>query len=261
MSLRALPIALVGSLALLGASQAFPATGGADAHAPNAAPLLAPQRVSRVAASVALPAARRAARRPIVRVAPGASLALRERPGGRVFARLAGRTQFGSPTALAVVSRRGRWLGLASSSRPNGRLAWVDRRARGLRLRSTVVTLQADLSRHLLVLRRGDRVLRRVSVAVGKPGSPTPTGRFSVTDKLPGTRFGPYYGCCVLALSGFQPNPPAGWKGGNRLAIHGTNIPGGVGRSTSAGCLRAGDGDLAALMRLVPAGTTVTVRP
>lgn len=30
------------------------------------------------------------------------------------------------------------------------------------------------------------------------------------------------YGCCVLALTGRQPNVPQGWKGGNRLAIHGT---------------------------------------
>ena len=35
-----------------------------------------------------------------------------------------------------------------------------------------------------LELRRGGRTVRRVTVAVGRPGSPTPTGRFAVTDKL-----------------------------------------------------------------------------
>ena len=93
-----------------------------------------------------------------------------------------------------------------------------------------------------------------------RPGSETPTGRFAVTDKLSGPRFGPYYGCCILALNGKQPNLPAGWQGGNRLAIHGTNSPGTIGAAASAGCLRAGDADLRLLMRRVPLGTPVFIR-
>ena len=51
-------------------------------------------------------------------------------------------------------------------------------------------------------------VYRRDAVAIGSPETPTPTGDFYVTDKLPGPRFGTYYGCCILALSGRQPNLP-----------------------------------------------------
>jgi len=80
-----------------------------------------------------------------------------------------------------------------------------------------------------------------------------------VTDKLDGTSFGPYYGCCVLALSGHQPHPPAGWQGGDRLAIHGTDAPGTIGTASSAGCLRAADADLRYLMQRVPLGTPVLV--
>jgi lipoprotein-anchoring transpeptidase ErfK/SrfK len=97
-------------------------------------------------------------------------------------------------------------------------------------------------------------------VTVGRPGSTTPTGRFSVTDKLGGPGLSPYYGCCVLALSGTQPNLPAGWSGGDRLAIHGTNDPGSIGTASSAGCLRGGDSDLKRLMRQVPLGTPVEIR-
>jgi lipoprotein-anchoring transpeptidase ErfK/SrfK len=97
-------------------------------------------------------------------------------------------------------------------------------------------------------------------VAVGRPGSETPTGRFAVTDKLRGAGYGPYYGCCILALNAHQPKLPAGWQGGNRIAIHGTNSPGTIGSPASAGCLRAADSDLEVLMRRVPLGTPVFIR-
>jgi lipoprotein-anchoring transpeptidase ErfK/SrfK len=121
-------------------------------------------------------------------------------------------------------------------------------------------SLHADLSARRLELRRGGRRIASFPVAVGRPGSSTPTGRFAVTDKLSGSRFGPYYGCCVLALSGHQPHLPAGWSGGSRLAIHGTDAPGSIGQPSSAGCLRAADTDLRMLMRRVPLGTPVFIR-
>ncbi|TMK66834.1 MAG: L,D-transpeptidase [Actinobacteria bacterium] len=171
----------------------------------------------------------------VLRVRAGRSLTLRDRPRGSVIATIRDRTEFGTPAELAVVARRGRWLGVPSSALPNGHLGWVDARS------------QSVARAH------------RISVAVGGPGTSTPTGRFSVTDKLSGTSFGPYYGCCVLALSGHQPHPPAGWQGGDRLAIHGTDAPGTIGTASSAGCLRAADADLRYLMQRVPLGTPVLV--
>jgi lipoprotein-anchoring transpeptidase ErfK/SrfK len=117
-----------------------------------------------------------------------------------------------------------------------------------------------DLSRRRLVLKEGDRVVRRMTVGVGRPSSPTPTGRFAVTDKLSGYRYGPYYGCCILALSAHQPNLPLGWTGGDRIAIHGTNAPWTIGAAASAGCPHARDADLRVLMRRVPLGTPAFVR-
>jgi lipoprotein-anchoring transpeptidase ErfK/SrfK len=97
-------------------------------------------------------------------------------------------------------------------------------------------------------------------VAIGRPGSPSPTGRFAVTDKLAGSSYGPYYGCCILALSAHQPNTPPGWPGGDRMAIHGTNAPGTIGAAASAGCLRGSDADLRTLIRRVPVGTPIFIR-
>jgi hypothetical protein len=193
----------------------------------------------------------------IARVRPGETVALRDRPGGAVVATAAERTEFGSPRVLGVVRRRGAWLGVTTPDRPNGSLAWV-RRDRRLSLRRTGVSVHVDLSRRSLAVRRGRHTVARATVAIGMPGSPTPTGRFSVTDRLPGPRFSASYGCCILALSGTQPNPPPGWGGGNRLAIHGTYSP--VGSPTFAGCVRATNEDMQRLMRVVPAGAPVMIR-
>ncbi|HEX3210190.1 MAG TPA: L,D-transpeptidase [Geminicoccaceae bacterium] len=144
-----------------------------------------------------------------------------------------------------------------TSALPNNQLAWIKRST--VKLRRTRWTLRADLSEHTLTLLRGRRVVRRIDVAIGRAGSETPTGRFAVTDKLAGTSYGPYYGCCILALSGHQPNLPAGWTGGNRIAIHGTDSPSTIGTAASAGCLRAADADLEALMDRVPVGTPVFI--
>jgi lipoprotein-anchoring transpeptidase ErfK/SrfK len=144
-----------------------------------------------------------------------------------------------------------------TSALPNGQLAWVKRS--DVRLRRTRWSLRADLSSHTVTLLRGRTVVRRVSVAIGRAGSETPTGRFAVTDKLAGSSYGPYYGCCILALNAHQMHTPAGWTGGNRIAIHGTDSPSTIGTAASAGCLRAADADLEVLMRRVPVGTPVSI--
>jgi lipoprotein-anchoring transpeptidase ErfK/SrfK len=185
---------------------------------------------------------------------------LRKRPRGRVAARIGPVSEFGSPQVLGVAAVRGRWLGVVSTAMPNGRLAWVERRNTSLRISRQPYSLHADISSRTITLRRRGRAIKRLRVAVGRPGSPTPTGRFAITDKLNGPGFGPYYGCCILALSAHQPHPPPGWQGGNRMAIHGTSAPGTIGTAASAGCLRAADRDLRVLMRRVPLGTPVFIR-
>jgi L,D-transpeptidase catalytic domain len=196
----------------------------------------------------------------VAHVKRGRVVTVRSRPNGRVLTSLGSRTEFGSEQALSVVrERRRRWLGVTTPQLPNGRLGWIDARSRALRYSRAPVSLEIDLSRRQLLVRRFDQVIRRVRVSIGRAGSPTPTGRFAVTDKLPGARYSSVYGCCILALSGTQPNVPAGWTGGNRLAVHGTPDQRSVGGRASAGCLHAQDRDLRHLMRTVPLGAPVRI--
>jgi hypothetical protein len=258
--LAALLALFVLSLSALSAASEPPAE-------PPSAPLLAPPPAAPTAEVVAKPkpkprwrslasSRRRGHAVAIVRRA----VPLRARPNGRVAARARSWTEFGGPRVMSIAAQRGPWLGVVTPELPNGRLAWVHLENAGLRFRRHHISLHADLSGRWLELRRNGRRVRRITVAIGRPGSETPTGRFAVTDKLSGPRFGSYYGCCILALNGEQPNLPAGWQGGNRLAIHGTNSPGTIGAAASAGCLRAGDADLRILVRRVPLGTPVFIR-
>jgi L,D-transpeptidase catalytic domain len=195
----------------------------------------------------------------ILSPAPGHELILRSSPGGPAIARLGERTEFGSPETLAVVRKRGRWFGVVTTHAPNGRLGWVDTRVGGLRYSRTRLNLVLDLSDRQLLFRSGHRVIRRMTVGVGRPASPTPVGRFAITDKLSGPAFSSSYGCCILALSAHQPYLPADWRGGDRIAIHGTYDLGSIGGASTAGCVRAGAEDLHVLMRRVPLGTPVYI--
>ena len=95
---------------------------------------------------------------------------------------------------------------------------------------------------------------------MGTAASPTPTGRFGITDRLSGRRFNGVYGCCVLAISTIQTNVPREWQGGNRIALHGTNSPWSFGRAVSTGCVRVREEPLRELMRRLPLGAPVTIR-
>jgi len=181
-------------------------------------------------------------------------LVVRETPSGAVVARLGPRTDFGSPLVVTVAKRRGRWLGVITSSMPNGRLGWI--KARAVRTAKVPLRLEVSLSARRLLVLRGDEVVKRIKVGIGASSTPTPTGRFAITDKLPGAEFGAVYGCCVLALSGNQPHPPPGWNPAeSRLAIHG----GALG-AVSAGCLHASTKALLYLMKRVHLGTRITIR-
>jgi len=189
-------------------------------------------------------------------MAPSGGLTLRSRPDGKVIAHLNPKTDWGSPTVVWAVAHRGHWLGVVATALKNNQIGWLDARHDQPRLWRSNLTLHADLSERTLELRRGSKVLRRMAVTIGAPSTPTPTGRFTVTDKLIPDRSVSFYGCCLLALSGHQPNLRPGWAGGDRIAIHGGPN---IGAAASAGCLHARDSDLKKLMKLVPVGTPVVI--
>jgi hypothetical protein len=193
----------------------------------------------------------------IAHIGEGAKVDLRSAPGGPVVAKLGDETEFGSPVSFSVVATKPGWLGVSTPELPNGELGWIARAPTKVDVYWTRYSLHASLAGRSLELRYGHKVVSRFEVTVGGPGTETPPGRYGVTD---GVSFdeSPYYGCCALALSGHQyAELPAGWIGGNRLAIHGT--PGAVGGAESLGCIRATDETMRYLFARVPLGTPVFI--
>jgi hypothetical protein len=192
----------------------------------------------------------------ILELRRGASVPMLDSPGGREVKSVSAESEFGSPRVLGVARQSGSWLGVTSPLRPDGELGWIHFDAAKLKLYWTRYSLRVLLSKRILELHYGGRVLGRYMVSVGAAGSDTPQGRFSITDAL-SFDHSPYYGCCALALSGSQEHLPLGWLGGNRIAIHGT--PGPVGYAASHGCIRATDETMRTLFRRIPLGTPVFV--
>ena len=187
-----------------------------------------------------------------------AKVPIRRAPGSRMLAVARWKTPFGSVRRLQVVARRGNWFAVESDVLGNGVVGWVPRTA-GVRLQATRYSVEADLSTRLLTLRDRGRIVFRRRVSIGATDSPTPVGRYHVTDQLSGRRW--RLGCCIVVLSGTQPHLPAGWNGGDRLAIHGRSSSSeSIGAPASAGCLHASDRTLRRLARL-PLGTPVVIHP
>jgi len=224
-------------------------SGGGSAASP------APARPTRPPTLLARP--RRGTAFLIAHVREGARVDLESEPGGPVVARLGDKTEFGSPAAFSVVVTKPGWLGVTAPEMPDGELAWIARDPRKVDVYWTRWSLHADLAGRILELRYGKQPAGRFAVTIGGPGTETPPGRYGVTDGI-SFRDSPYYGCCALALSGHQTRElPAGWIGGDRLAIHGT--PGAVGNAESLGCIRATDETMRYLFRRVPLGTPVII--
>ena len=183
---------------------------------------------------------------------------LRESPGGRPKVRITARTPWGSPRVLSVVRQQDKWLGVLAPELENGEIGWLA--ADRAEVDAVNYSLHADLSQRELSVRRGGRMVRRIPVAIGAPATPTPTGRFAVTDKLDVTEPGTPYGCCVLVLTGHQTKLPPGWPGGDRLAVHSTRNAETIGDAASLGCMRVNFREGRWLIRTVPLGAPLFIR-
>ena len=189
--------------------------------------------------------------------------AARRVPGGALVARFPPINVNGVPTVLGVLAvERDRscvpaWYRVQLPVRPNGSVGWV--RAADVRLARVTTRIVVDLSdRRVTLYRDGERVLS-TTAAIGKPGTPTPTGRYYVNQRLlaadPGGPFGPG----AVGISAFSPTLQY-WTQGGPIAIHGTNTPYKLGLAVSYGCVRIANGHLLRLFDEAAEGTPVLIR-
>ena len=182
---------------------------------------------------------------------------LRTRPGGRMVGTIKTKTEFKSPTILAVAGRRPGWVRVRTSLAKH-HVGWLPL-ASG-KLFTQPRTIVIDLSaRTLTVFHRG-KLTDRFRVAIGTAATPTPRGRFAITDRLTTGDRNSDYGCCILALNAHQDKIAQGWGGGDRVAIHATPHAWTIGKRVSHGCVRGTNKALRRLMRKVRLGTPVRIK-
>ena len=178
-------------------------------------------------------------------------------PGREAFARFRSHNANGYPTLFSVLGRACGWYHVQLPLRPNGVTGYV--RADAVTLARVRTRIIIDLSARRLTFFRAGRAVRRVTVGIGSPLTPTPTGRFYVNQRLiPRYKAGPW-GPAALGVSAFSPTLHS-WTQGGPVAIHGTNAPSTIGRAASHGCLRVRNALMLKLYAATPAGTPVLIR-
>lgn len=102
--------------------------------------------------------------------------------------------------------------------------------------REPIYSILIDTNLHTLYLYSDDELYKSYPVAVGKPSTPSPKGKFKVLrkSKNPG---GPYGARWI----NFKPH----------YGIHGTNRPLSIGKSVSGGCIRLHNEDIIELYDLI----------
>ena len=194
----------------------------------------------------------------LVRVPRDLALRAEPRSGAQVVGTVpSGSKYYDVPLTAWVekLSSNGRWGRVEIPYVWPRRHGWLA--LRGLARHRTNVEVHVDLSEHRITVSKSGRKLFDMPAATGSPASPTPPGEYFVTDRIPFS--GGYLGTFAFGISGIQPRLPAGWSGGDQLAIHGTNDPASIGRSVSAGCLRVSERSLDRLESLLQLGTPVIV--
>lgn len=155
--------------------------------------------------------------------------------------RLRWSTEDGFPQIYLVLrayrDAKGReWVKLRIPMRPNGRTGWVQRDALGaFHLTHLLLVVDRQLLRVSLYSR--GRLVWHAPAAVGKPSTPTPPGRFWITERFkiddPNSGYYPY------AFGTSDYSTLTDWPGGGVVGIHGPYyepqlIPGRI----SHGCIR-----------------------
>lgn len=168
-------------------------------------------------------------------------------------------TRFGSPRALLVrdTSTDGAWLQVIVPVRPNDRTGWI--RSSEVSLTSFDQLIRVDTAgRTLDVIENGETVLS-VPAAVGAEDARTPTGLFSVVDKLQNPDPTGAYGPFALGLSSHSDTYQEFAGGDGQIGIHGTDEPDSIGRAASHGCIRVSNDVVTELNDRIRLGAPVLV--
>jgi len=149
------------------------------------------------------------------------------------------------------------WLHVLLPVRPNGSTGWV--RYSDTSIQQIAYRVRVELGAHRILVYNGNNVVYQGQVAIGKPSTPTPTGRYYIRVLIqapnPNTVYGPFaYGLSSHSdvLSNFN-------GGDGEIGIHGNDDASVLGKSVTHGCIRMDNYEISRLAGLLPLGTPVLI--
>jgi lipoprotein-anchoring transpeptidase ErfK/SrfK len=178
-------------------------------------------------------------------------------PGGAPVAVLPV-TELGAPTWVPVVRSGPGWDQVLLPSRPNHITGWIYTAGANPKLdtRRTPYLLRVNLGDRKLSIYDGGQLLGAWTVAIGAPGTPTPTGRTFLLALLAPPD--PSYSPLILPL-GFHSNAWTTFGGGpGTVGIHGWPDTSVFGHAVSNGCVRVPAAALQ-LISKIPLGSLVVI--
>ncbi len=188
----------------------------------------------------------------------GRSIAVYRRPDGLSLSRvLANPNPDGAQLVFLVKTQHGAWLQVYLPIRPNLSTGWI--RSSQANLVSDPYRVRVNLRAHHLTVWRGERVILRAPVGVGRAVTPTPSGRYFITELLaqpdPHGIYGPY----AFGLSAHSDVLHQFDGADGEIGLHGTNFAAGIGTDVSHGCIRISNTTITRLAHLLPLGTPVRI--
>jgi lipoprotein-anchoring transpeptidase ErfK/SrfK len=168
-------------------------------------------------------------------------------------------TELGGPTWVPVVQSSPGWYQVLLPSRPDRATGWIftdGTAASQLETRQSGYLIRVNVDARALTVDDNGKSLGTWTVAVGAPGTPTPTGRTFILALVAPPQ--PTYSPLILPL-GTHSNTLSTFGGGpGTVGLHGWPDPAVFGQAVSNGCVRVPATALR-LLAIVPLGTLVVI--
>lgn len=166
-------------------------------------------------------------------------------------------TERGVPRVFLVETRRDGWLEVLLPVRPNGSTGWI--RESDVELAANPYRIDIRLAEHALTIHREGELVLETAIGYGADDTPTPGGRYYLTELLQPPDPGGVYGPFAFGLSGFS-DVHLDFAGGEGvIGIHGTNQPDSIGSTVSNGCIRVPNDVITEMASFLPLGTPVAI--
>ncbi len=166
-------------------------------------------------------------------------------------------TYYKNPLVVEVLENQGDWMKVLITARPNHTTGWI--KAEDVTIAATDFHMELDLSTFHLKVFQGASVFVETDVVIGKDSTPTPLGRFFVTEKIKNSSDTGVYGAWILPTNGYSEVLDTFDNGLPQVAFHGTNQPELVRTKSSNGCVRIPNDVVIKIAGAIPAGTPIDI--